>query len=141
MFISAVSTKNVWKNRNDIEIRNTRINPIIPDTRLSILCTGPLVSEVRWETAVGNVLQIQGLPPFFVFDDGNTYFPLPAMVQIAAVILPHPHWLINWTRNTRIIVQHNFEFVYTSPQTGVITRFDTLFLQTQIQAATSAVST
>jgi len=138
MFISSVSTKNVGKNQNDIEIQDTRINPLIMDTHLSLLCIGPLISEVRWETVAGNVLQMQGLLPFLVFDDGDTYFPLPAPAQLGAILLPHPHWLINWTRNSWIIASPNFEFIYTSPGTGVSTSFRTMLLHTQIQALASA---
>jgi len=136
MFIGSVSTKNVGKNQNDIEIRDTWINPLIMDTHLSLLCIGPLMSEVRWETVAGYVLQMQGLPPFLVFDDRDTYF-LP-LVQLGAILLPHPHWLINWTRNSRIITCPNFKFIYTSPGTGISTSFHTLLLHTQIQASASA---
>jgi len=137
MFISSVSTKNVGKNQNDIEIQDTWINSLIMDTHLSLLCIGPLMSKVWWKTVAGNVLQMQGLLPFLVFDDGDTYFPLPAPVQLEAILLPHPHWLINWTRNSRIIAHPNFKFIYISPRTSVSTSFHTLLLHTQKQASPS----
>jgi len=80
---------------------------------------------------------MQGLPPFLIFDDGDTYFPLPVLAQLGAILLPHPHWLINWMRNSQIIASPNFEFIYTSPGTGVSTSFRTLLLHTQIQASAS----
>ena len=115
MFLGLVTTKTIGKNRNDIKvIDNQGAMPVLPPLKLSLLCIVPLISEIWLEMPLGNVVPIVGLPPILVNDVGDTYTPLPAPVQMVAMMLPYPHWLINWTRNITMLTSPGYLFHYMS---------------------------